>query len=47
MKMKFSTATIVTLFFGATSASVVNLTPDNYQRETDGKYVFIKFFSPG
>lgn len=45
--MKFSTATIVTFFIGATSAKVVDLTPDNYQRETDGKYLFIKFYSPG
>jgi protein disulfide-isomerase-like protein len=30
----------------ANTASAIELTPDNYEAETDGKTVFIKFFAP-
>ena len=30
----------------AGSASAMELTPDNYAAETDGKTVFLKFFAP-
>mmetsp|Transcript_24208 Transcript_24208/g.43632 ORF Transcript_24208/g.43632 Transcript_24208/m.43632 type:complete len:80 (+) Transcript_24208:3-242(+) len=30
----------------ASSASAVDLTPDNYETETAGKSVFLKFFAP-
>ena len=30
----------------AASASALELTPDNYEAETAGKSVFLKFFAP-
>ena len=43
--MKLS-ITILALAAATASASVVSLTPDNYDSVTDGKTVFIKFFAP-
>jgi len=43
--MKFAVATFLTLI-SAVSASVTSLTPDNFDSETAGKSVFIKFFAP-
>jgi len=34
------------LAFAAASSAAIELTPDNFQKETDGKTVFIKFFAP-
>ena len=34
------------LALAASSASAIELTPDNYEAETDGKSVFLKFFAP-
>lgn len=34
------------LALAASSATAIELTPDNYAAETDGKSVFIKFFAP-
>lgn len=45
LTMKLSVATFLTLI-SAVSASVKSLTPDNFDTETAGKSVFIKFFAP-
>eukprot|EP00542_Grammatophora_oceanica_P016193 CAMPEP_0194046606 /NCGR_PEP_ID=MMETSP0009_2-20130614/21863_1 /TAXON_ID=210454 /ORGANISM="Grammatophora oceanica, Strain CCMP 410" /LENGTH=220 /DNA_ID=CAMNT_0038691971 /DNA_START=32 /DNA_END=694 /DNA_ORIENTATION=+ len=42
--MKFTSLTLVGLL--AATASAIELTPDNYDAETAGKTVFIKFFAP-
>ena len=34
------------LALAASSASAIELTPDNFAAETDGKTVFLKFFAP-
>lgn len=34
------------LALAASSASAIELTPENYAAETDGKSVFLKFFAP-
>ena len=47
--VSFSTQLIFLLGATATAVSafdVVSLTPDNYEAETSGKTVFIKFFAP-
>jgi len=43
--MKFTIAILAAVAASA-NASVVSLTPDNYDTMTDGKTVFIKFFAP-
>jgi hypothetical protein len=42
--MKLSSALI--LAAAASTASAIELTPENYEAETAGKSVFIKFFAP-
>jgi hypothetical protein len=42
--MKFSTVAFLGLL--ASTATAVELTPDNYDEMTAGKTVFIKFFAP-
>eukprot|EP00586_Coscinodiscus_wailesii_P004714 CAMPEP_0172480004 /NCGR_PEP_ID=MMETSP1066-20121228/4861_1 /TAXON_ID=671091 /ORGANISM="Coscinodiscus wailesii, Strain CCMP2513" /LENGTH=218 /DNA_ID=CAMNT_0013240907 /DNA_START=96 /DNA_END=752 /DNA_ORIENTATION=- len=42
--MKFSSISLLSLF--ALSTSAIELTPDNYDAETAGKSVFLKFFAP-
>ena len=44
-KMKFSAAFFLCALTTA-SASVISLTPDNFDSATAGKTVFIKFFAP-
>lgn len=44
--MKLLKATIFLTAFSAASASVTSLTPANFDTETAGKSVFIKFFAP-
>jgi len=44
--MKLSLTLLSILSTYANAGSVVSLTPDNYQSETAGKAVFIKFFAP-
>jgi hypothetical protein len=41
--MKFSSALVLA---AASTASAIELTPDNYEAETAGKSVFLKFFAP-
>jgi hypothetical protein len=43
--MKLTITTVLSLLT-AVSAGVVSLTPANYDAETAGKSVFIKFFAP-
>jgi hypothetical protein len=43
--MKFGSFVCLALMFAA-SASAVELTPDNWDDETAGKTVFIKFLAP-
>lgn len=38
--------TILALFGLAATATAVELTPDNWEAETSGKTVFIKFLAP-
>jgi hypothetical protein len=45
MKLLLSTVTLALAAVNA-NASVLSLTPDNYDSATDGKTVFIKFFAP-
>lgn len=43
MKMKFL-ASVIALAVAAVQATV--LTPDNWEAETDGKTIFVKFYAP-
>lgn len=42
--MKISAVALVGMFAASTSA--IELTPDNYDAETAGKTIFVKFFAP-
>eukprot|EP00568_Trieres_chinensis_P009721 CAMPEP_0183307462 /NCGR_PEP_ID=MMETSP0160_2-20130417/17386_1 /TAXON_ID=2839 ORGANISM="Odontella Sinensis, Strain Grunow 1884" /NCGR_SAMPLE_ID=MMETSP0160_2 /ASSEMBLY_ACC=CAM_ASM_000250 /LENGTH=221 /DNA_ID=CAMNT_0025471051 /DNA_START=117 /DNA_END=782 /DNA_ORIENTATION=- len=44
--MKIPTAVLLSLATTSASASVVNLTDDNWETATAGKTVFVKFFAP-
>ena len=44
--MKLSVGIFLALSASVVAAEVPSLTPDNYDKLTDGKTVFIKFFAP-
>ena len=37
---------LLTALAAASQSSAIELTPDNYDTETEGKTVFLKFFAP-
>jgi len=44
--MRFFTLATILTFTPLISASVINLTDDNFEAETSGKIAFVKFFAP-